>query len=86
MRALIKPKSVNRRGFLLSCGVMTGAGMARANGAAGDPWSSSELIEPADLAKELGLDGQNLHIVCVTFPFLYRQKHIPHAQFTGPAR
>lgn len=25
-----------------------------------------------------------LRILCVTFPVLYRQKHIPHAVFAGP--
>ena len=49
-----------------------------------DPWSKSELIEPGDLAKALNTSNQRLHIICVTFPVLYRQKHIPHAQFAGP--
>ena len=43
------------------------------------------MIESATLAKELTSDAQQLHIICVTFPFLYKQKHIPHAQFAGPA-
>jgi rhodanese-related sulfurtransferase len=58
---------------------------APADAPAGGPWSQSELIEPAVLAKLLTSDGQQLHIICVTFPFLYRQKHIPHAQLAGPA-
>lgn len=42
-------------------------------------------MEPAALAKLLASDVQQLHILCVTFPVLYRQKHIPHAEFAGPA-
>jgi thiosulfate/3-mercaptopyruvate sulfurtransferase len=49
-----------------------------------DPWSKSELIEPADLLKWLRTDEKALDIICVTFPVLYRQKHIPHAQLAGP--
>jgi hypothetical protein len=49
-----------------------------------DPWSKSELIEPADFVKWPGLKEKSLHIISVAFPVLYRQKHIPHAQFAGP--
>jgi thiosulfate/3-mercaptopyruvate sulfurtransferase len=59
--------------------------VARVDGAAGDPWSQSELIEPAALVKELGSEGKELHIICVSFPFLYRRKHIQRASFAGPA-
>ena len=44
----------------------------------------SELMEPADLVKLLDPRAKPVHIICVTFPVLYRQKHIPHAQFAGP--
>lgn len=50
-----------------------------------DLWSKAELLEPSDLAKMLKVPEQPLRIICVTFPVLYRQKHIPHAQFAGPA-
>jgi thiosulfate/3-mercaptopyruvate sulfurtransferase len=49
-----------------------------------DPWSKSELMKPADLVKLLNVPAKPVHIICVTFPALYRQKHIPHAQFAGP--
>jgi thiosulfate/3-mercaptopyruvate sulfurtransferase len=49
-----------------------------------DPWSKSELMEPADLVKLLNVPAKPVDIICVTFPVLYRQKHIPHAQFAGP--
>jgi hypothetical protein len=78
---------MNRRGFLTSC---TAAAVlivrtARGGETPGDPWSQSELIEPADLAKGLTSASKSLHIICVTFPVLYRQKHIPHALLAGPA-
>ena len=50
-----------------------------------DPWSKSELIEPAALVKMLNGAERPPHIICVAFPVLYRQKHIPHAQLAGPA-
>ncbi len=43
-----------------------------------------DLIEPAALAKLLNGPEKQPRIFCVTFPVLYRQKHIPHAQFAGP--
>jgi hypothetical protein len=49
-----------------------------------DPWSKSELIEPADFVKRLRGEKKPLRLICVTFPVLYRQKHIPHAQLAGP--
>jgi thiosulfate/3-mercaptopyruvate sulfurtransferase len=57
----------------------------RGDETAQEPWSKSELIEPADLAKMLNAQEKTLQIICVTFPVLYRQKHVPHAQFAGPA-
>ena len=49
-----------------------------------DLWSKSELIEPADLVKWLSGNEKPIHTICVTFPVLYRRKHIPHAQLAGP--
>ncbi len=50
-----------------------------------DPWSARELLQPAALAKILGAPAGQPTIICVAFPFLYRQKHIPGAKFAGPA-
>jgi hypothetical protein len=50
-----------------------------------DPWSKSELIEPADFVKRGSGEEKPVHTICVTFPVLFRQKHIPRAQFAGPA-
>jgi thiosulfate/3-mercaptopyruvate sulfurtransferase len=41
-------------------------------------------MEPATLAN-LVKSGADQKILSVAFPFLYRQRHIPGAQFVGPA-
>jgi thiosulfate/3-mercaptopyruvate sulfurtransferase len=48
-----------------------------------DPWSKSELLAPADLVSQLQNTNRPV-VISVAFPFLYRQKHIIHAQFAGP--
>jgi thiosulfate/3-mercaptopyruvate sulfurtransferase len=45
----------------------------------------NELLEPEALTKQLASDAPQPQIICVTFPFLYRQKHIQQAHFAGPA-
>jgi hypothetical protein len=52
---------------------------------ASDPWPESDLMQPADLAKTLNTSGPKPTILCVAFPVLYRQRHIIHAEFAGPA-
>jgi hypothetical protein len=50
----------------------------------GDGWNSSQLLAPSELAASLkGLEPPLT--ICVGFPVLYRQKHIEHALFAGPA-
>jgi thiosulfate/3-mercaptopyruvate sulfurtransferase len=75
---------IHRRKFLLS-GAASSLLIARMKGdePIPDPWSKSELIEPADFVKSLRIE-KTVHIICVTFPVLYRQKHIPDAQLAGP--
>ena len=41
-------------------------------------------MQPATLAT-LMKSGSDQRILSVAFPFLYRQRHIPGAQFVGPA-
>jgi hypothetical protein len=48
-----------------------------------EPWAERELIEPADLAKQIEA-GTAPSIICVTFPFLYRQRHVRGAKYAGP--
>ena len=48
-----------------------------------DPWSPLELIASADLAKRIA-DGESMHILCVAFPVLYRQRHIAGSLLAGP--
>jgi len=65
--------------------------MAHATGpgpglAAGEPWTSAQVQQPAELAKMLSLPkGKRPLIICVGFPFLYQNAHIPGALFHGPA-
>ena len=49
-----------------------------------DPWSSPELLQPADLAHAIE-SGNAPIILSVAFPVLYRGKHIMHAINAGPA-
>ena len=52
-----------------------------------DPWTATETVEPADLARELGdPDPAKRPIVaCVGLKFLYDGGHVPGASYHGPA-
>ncbi len=53
---------------------------------AAEPWSASQVIQPATLAKEIrGANGKNLKILQVGFRTLYEQGHVPGALYCGPA-
>jgi 3-mercaptopyruvate sulfurtransferase SseA len=77
---------VNRRYFFGIAGITASLCIQAAHGepAGTDPWSSSQLMEPALLAKMLR-DGKQPLVVCVGFPVLYRQKHIAGSVLAGPA-
>jgi thiosulfate/3-mercaptopyruvate sulfurtransferase len=62
------------------------AGFSRAEDA-GDPWSASQTVQPADLVKELAAPAHpdEPTVVCVGFRPLYQGAHIPHAVFHGAA-
>src|SRR5579872_3953004 len=47
------------------------------------PWTRSELLEPAELARQIR-SPEPPTILCVAFPVLYRSKHILHAIEAGP--
>lgn len=51
-----------------------------------NPWSKDELMEPATLARLLATPGNHTApvVLCVAFPFLYRQRHITNSRFAGP--
>ena len=53
---------------------------------ASNPWTKSEVIEPAALASLLteSAPGPKPTVICVAFPTLYNLKHISHARFAGP--
>ena len=73
----------NRR-EALSCmvGGFLASGFARA-GFGADPWTESELVKPAELAKQIEA-GTAPPVICVAFPLLYRQRHIRGAKYAGP--
>ncbi len=48
-----------------------------------DPWTSGELLQPAELAKAIE-SGHAPIILSAAFPVLYRGKHIVHAINAGP--
>lgn len=76
---------MHRRAFLLGLGSsLLPMSTMRGTEPVSDPWSKSELMEPADLVKRLAASDKPVHIISVAFPILYRQKHIPHAQLAGP--
>jgi len=54
---------------------------------AGDPWSASQTVQPADLAKELAAPAHpdEPAVVCVGFRPLYQGAHIRGALFHGAA-
>ncbi len=77
--------NIHRRSFLLASAASSLLiSKMRSEETKFDPWSKAGLIEPAELVKLLNARNKTLHIICVTFPVLYRQKHIPQAQFAGP--
>jgi len=50
---------------------------------ASDPWSKTELLEPAALAETLQ-SAKPTVVIAVAFPVLYNSKHITQAIFAGP--
>jgi thiosulfate/3-mercaptopyruvate sulfurtransferase len=51
-----------------------------------DPWTVSETVTPADLAKELSdpKPAKRPVVACVGFKFLYDGGHVPGASYHGP--
>jgi thiosulfate/3-mercaptopyruvate sulfurtransferase len=52
-----------------------------------EPWTSAQVLQPGDLAKELSdsKNPQKPSIICVGFEALYRTAHIRGAVFQGAA-
>lgn len=50
-----------------------------------DPWTKTQTVQPADLAKELGNSKNAPTVVFVGFKRLYSAGHIKGAQFHGAA-
>lgn len=49
-----------------------------------DPWKPTDLLQPADLAKEIH-EGHAMELLHTGFGVLYRSKHIPGSVYAGPA-
>lgn len=77
---------MNRRTFLhaLSAASLSARSMS-ARESAPDPWPQSALWEPAALAAVLLSPANRPQIISVTFPVLYRARHIRGAALAGPA-
>lgn len=72
--------------FVANSGAMRVAAVAHAEDSS-DPWSGSQTVQPADLAKELSAANHATKpiVVCVGFRPLYQGAHIPGALFHGAA-
>lgn len=49
-----------------------------------DPWTQTQAVAPAALAKELTGAATRPTVVCVGIPALYRAGHVPGASLHGP--
>ena len=70
--------------LVLFVGMLDGARLPAGGGGQTNPWSMSEVVQPADLARELG-KGLKPQIVCVGVEALYRGAHISGSAYLGPA-
>jgi thiosulfate/3-mercaptopyruvate sulfurtransferase len=70
--------------FLLSCIAGLAHDTPRARHAPADPWTSTQVTQPSQLAALLS-KGEQPIILQVGFRVLYRSKHIPGAIYAGPA-
>lgn len=50
-----------------------------------DPWTSADLVTPAQFAPTVSVKGPKPPVYYVGFSVLYRSKHIPGAVYSGPA-
>lgn len=59
------------------------SGWAQKEAPAPDPWTQSDVLQPAELAKAIE-SGKAPILLSVAFPVLYKGKHIVHAINAGP--
>ena len=50
---------------------------------AADPWQPSQILQPADLAKQLSAKNKPM-LLHVGFDTMYKQAHIPGSKYCGP--
>lgn len=56
-----------------------------AAGAATEPWSDAQTVQPAELSKEVSVAQNRPVVVCAGFRVLYEGAHVPGAVYHGPA-
>lgn len=49
-----------------------------------DPWKPSQILQPADLAKQLSATSGKPLLIHVGFITMYKQAHIPGSKYCGP--
>jgi len=65
---------------LLPSLLLAGAALALA----ADPWTTKDLVQPDQVAKQVAKDVKSPLIIQVGFPVLYRAAHIPGSEYAGP--
>jgi len=70
---------------LLAIGCLITLTIPASTHADSDPWTKSQIVQPADLAKELGNSKNAPTVVFVGFKRLYSAGHIKGAQYHGTA-
>jgi thiosulfate/3-mercaptopyruvate sulfurtransferase len=70
---------------LLAIGCLITLTIPASTHADSDPWTKSQTVQPADLAKELGNSKNAPTVVFVGFKRLYSAGHIRGAQYHGTA-
>lgn len=78
----VNRKSISRRQALQA--VVMAAAPLPLHADDADPWTRAELMQSVELAKRITGREPGLRIICVTFPVLYRQRHIRGALLAGP--
>ncbi|MGC2656335.1 MAG: rhodanese-like domain-containing protein [Bryobacteraceae bacterium] len=84
MKLGVTVNNMTRRVLLSTLGLWAGASGKLWSANDGDPWTSADLMQPAELAAILKAGSPSEHVICVAFPVLYRTRHITGATFAGP--
>lgn len=77
---------MERREFLYKslAGLSVAARLSGEESSQPDPWPTSSLLQPEELANRLRTEAGKPVILYVGFPVLYRAAHLPGATLAGP--